>query len=211
MALVAIYKNPRVILTTYASPKQEQASKYIKCLSIILISYYLVTFTLTESLLLVFSTIMLMIGLILAILSRPQIILDNRKKVMSIMGGRDSTQNATIHPQFVDKIQVKVKSVKIPKELFKKTEEETAETDARKPKGKKNKINWYYTQIFIKDPKKKKSKALIETFELEDIVQAHYVAQLVAAFCNSKALDVQGKLLPVPNSHIPTKYLEDEE
>ncbi len=207
MPLEAVYKNPEVILTTSATPKQQNYSKYTKCLGVILIAYFLVTFTFTESLLLSMSVVTLLIALVLMILNRPRVVMNNVKKYLWVTGNRDSTQNFRIPPTMVERVQVKSKNFRSQKSKA----SENVPGAAENPEGFKNPNIWYYTQIHVKEQKgrKKKKHIIIDSFDIQDIVEAHYMAQLIAAFAGCKVFDVKGKRLPELNSNIPTKYLKE--
>ncbi|NIQ00145.1 MAG: hypothetical protein GWM98_06690 [Nitrospinaceae bacterium] len=66
---------------------------------------------------------------------------------------------------------------------------------------------WYVPQIMLRAPKKSKTRLVIKGFPLENIVQAHYVAQLIGAYTRAEALDFKGNPLPPLKTHIPTKFL----
>lgn len=205
MQLETEYKNPEVILTVAASGKQLDYVRYIKCTGLIMVSIFIAFFSGSESLLLSLSVVVLLIALILLILNRPRIILNSIKKTIRVNGNREGSQTMQIAPSMVDKIRVRTRTVKASR-WSKKPED----SDPKK-RGKRNLNTLYFTQLFLKNPKGKRqsSKAkIIETFELQDIVEAHYMAQLISSFTDAKAFDVQGKVLPSTVSHIPTKYLK---
>lgn len=205
MALETEYKNPEVVLTIAASDQQLDYVRYIKCSGLIMIAIFIAFFSGTESLLLSFSVVVLLIALIILILNRPEITMDSIKKTVRVNGKRDGSQTAQFAPNMVDKIRVRTRTAKASRWSKKK-----APTSLGKP-GKRNLDTWYYSQLFLKDPKGKRKSSktkVIETFELEDIVEAHYMAQLISSFTGAKAFDVQGKVLPSTKSHIPTKYLK---
>ena len=49
-------------------------------------------------------------------------------------------------------------------------------------------------------------KLVINCFPVEDIVQAHYTAQLLGTFCRTDAFDYKGSQLPILSTHIPTRF-----
>ncbi len=205
MPLETEYKNPEVILTVAASNKQLDYVRYIKCTGLIMISLFIAFFSGSESLLLSLSVVVLLIALILLILNRPKIILNSIKKTIRVNGNRDGGQTMQIAPSMGEKIRVRSRTVKAPRWS------KQPENSAPKKQGKRNLNTLYYTQLFLKNPKGKRQfskPAIVETFELPDIVEAHYMAQLLSSFTDAKAFDVQGKVLPSTVSHIPTKYLK---
>ena len=49
-------------------------------------------------------------------------------------------------------------------------------------------------------------KLIINCFPVEDIVQAHYTAQIIANFCRTDAYDFKGNQLPILSTYIPTRF-----
>lgn len=207
MHLETEYKNPEVILTIAASSQQQDYVRYLKCIGLLMITVFLVFFSGSESLLLSLSVVVFVIALIMLILNRPRVVMNSIKKFVHITGKRDGSENYHFPPNMVDKIRVRSRSVKSGKW-------NSPPRESGAPRGQKRHLDtYYYSQLFLKDPSKKarKKARIIETFELQDIVEAHYMAQLIASFTDSKAFDVKGKVLPSTNSHIPTKYLKEED
>lgn len=206
MHLETEYKNPEVILTLAASHQQQDYVRYLKCIGLLMITVFLVFFSGSESLLLSLSVVVFVIALIMLILNRPRVVLNSIKKLVHITGKRDGSENYHFPPNMVDKVRVRSRSVKSGKW-------DAPPRDGDVPQGQKRHLDtYYYSQLFLKDPSTKKKKArIVETFELQDIVEAHYMAQLIASFTDSTAFDVKGKVLPSTNSHIPTKYLKEED
>lgn len=206
MALETEYKNPEVVLTIAASDQQLDYVRYIKCTGLIMIAIFIAFFSGTESLLLSVSVVVFLIALIILILNRPEITMDSIKKTIRVNGKRDGSQTAQFAPNMVDKIRVRTRTAKASRWSKKSTP-----TGLPGKPGKRHLDTWYYSQLFLKNPKGKRKSSktrIVETFELEDIVEAHYMAQLISSFTDAKAFDVQGKVLPSTKSHIPTKYLK---
>lgn len=206
MPLETSYKNPEVVITTSATPRQVEYAKSIKCIGLILITYFLVTFTLEESLLLCLSLIVLLVALVMLILNRPRIAMNSVKKVVRV-SGRDASQSFQFAPNLVEKIVVKSRHIKPHRSLFGSSSQR--EDQAGDPN------TWYYTQMLIREPRAKKGKRrrggiALDSFELNDIVEAHYMAQLLSAFTGASAFDVTGKMLPPLKTFIPTKYLKQD-
>ena len=76
----------------------------------------------------------------------------------------------------------------------------------------KKRKNLYFPQLVVKEGDSSKKdgqaskKTYINCFILEDIIQAHYMAQLLASFTNSPAYDFKGKQLPPLKSYVPTRF-----
>ena len=207
MSLETEYKNPEVILTIAASHQQQDYVRYIKCIGLIMISIFVAFFSGSESLLLSTSVVVFLIALIILILNRPQITLNSIKKTIRVNGKRDGSQTLQFDPSLVEKIRVRTRTAKASRWSRKPTEAEKKGPG----KVKRHLDTYYYTQMFLKNPKGKRQKSkatIVESFELLDIVEAHYMAQLLSSFTGAKAFDVQGKVLPSTVSHIPTKYLK---
>jgi len=210
MPLETSYQNPEVVITTSATPRQEEFAKNVKCIGLILITYFLVTFTLEESLLLCLSLIVLLVALVMLIQNRPRISMNSIKKVVRV-SGRDASQSFQFAPNLVEKIVVKSKHIKPHRNLFGGNRTKTDGQSGQEA----DPYTWYYTQMLIKEPRAKKGKKrkggiALDSFELNDIVEAHYMAQLLSAFTGASAFDVAGKMLPPLKSYIPSKYLKQD-
>ena len=64
----------------------------------------------------------------------------------------------------------------------------------------------YVPQLVLKGLKGGGKKLVINCFPVEDIVQAHYTAQILATFCRADAFDFKKNQLPVLSTHIPTRF-----
>lgn len=186
MALETAYKNTEVVLTTKLTPGQKNTSKYFKCLAVILATLFLVTVELEDFLLLTLCTVALLWLLGMKAMARPQIIMDVDKRSIRLTNSFNFWKKKTILPKQIARITVVA---------------EEADKGKRKPTGP------YRPQLVLKSEKKQKDKTLIDGFELSDIVEAHYAAQLIAAFARQRAYDIKGNVLPSLKSVIPTKYL----
>ncbi len=194
MSLKAIYKNPEVILTTEIDARHQKVTKAIRVLAILMITLYLVYFSFSESLLLSLSTLILTTGLVLSVMARPKVILNSIKNKVEVFGVRDASQKKEFQPNQIAKILVRTKKVKSSKGLFDKNH------------GSKKKNHWYVAQIHTKPAKALGKTTAIDCFELEDMIEAHYMALIIATFSKVTAYDVHGKPMEPLKSHIPTRY-----
>jgi len=64
----------------------------------------------------------------------------------------------------------------------------------------------YVPQLVLKGFKGGGKKLIINCFPVEDIIQAHYMAQLLANFCRVDAYDYKGGQLPILSTFIPTRF-----
>ncbi len=195
MLLSTFYKKPEVILTTVRSSKHLEQLKAVKCIGMILITYYLTTFEFQNSLLLSFSTVLLLIGLTMTVLTRPQVVLDGYKNNMEITGSREFSHKIRLDPSTVTRVQVQTRS----------------DRKAKTGKNRKGKV-LYFPQVVLKNKNNKNGKVKsIDCFELEDLNQANYAAALIAAFTRKQAYDSRGKAITPLGSYIPTRFVEGEQ
>jgi len=186
MALETAYKNTEVVLTTKLTPGQKKTAKYFKCLAVILATFFLVTVEMQDFVLLTSCTVAVLWLLGMKALSRPQIIMDVEKKNIRLTNSFNFWSFKTVVPKQIARITV----------------------SAPDPgKGRRKKSGPYRPQLVLKNEKNPHKKTFVDGFELNDIVEAHYVAQLMAAFTRQRAYDIKGNVLPSLKSVIPTKYL----
>ena len=127
-------------------------------------------------------------------------VMDNNLEIIDLP---NTAQKRFVNPKKVERVMIQTK----PNPEWEKIKEFT--------KDKKRK-NLYFTQLVVKEGDTSKNKdrkdlnpakkIYVNTFILEDIVQAHYMAQLLAAYTNSHAFDFRGKQLPPLKSYVPTRY-----
>ncbi len=194
MSLSTLYKKPEVILTTAKTSKHLEQLKVVKCIGMILITYYLTTFEFQNSFLLSVSTVMLLIGLTMTVLTRPKVVLDGYKNNMEISGSREFSQKIMLDPASVARVQVQTRN----------------DRKIKIGKNRKAKV-LYFPRVVMKskNPNGGKGKT-IDCFELEDLGQANYAAALIAAFTRKQAYDFRGKAITPLGSYIPTKFVEGE-
>ena len=188
MHLETLYKNPEVVLTTRLTDGQKKGAEYLRCLTVILIAIYLISigavgfFTLSIITLIAFAVGRAMVY------SRPRIVMNKKKKTLSIKLNSKFGKATQLSPFLLERVVVESK---------------------KGPRGKKD-SKIYFPRLIVKNKDKPGKKIFLNGFELDNIVEAHYVAQLVAIFANCRAFDVRGKVLPELKSHIPAKYLSEK-
>ena len=186
MALETSYQNTDVVLTLRLTSGQQNLIRYFKCLTWILVTLYLVTVSLGLFLLLTILTLAAYFTVAQWIRVRPQILLNTEKRVIEM---RDSVwywKRHVIHPKEIQRIAVSLQT---------------------RSAGRGSEERIYRPQIILKNPKNPAKRETIDCFPLDDIVEAHYAAQLMAAFTRARAYDIKGNVLPMLRNYIPTKYL----
>ena len=185
MALETVYKNTEVVLTTKLTPGQKKTAKYFKCLAVILATLFLVTVEMQDFM--VFTTIMVAVLWLLGMkaMARPRIILNTVKKSIRLTDSFKFWQYQTIVPKQIARITV---------------------TSEASGKGQRGSSGPYRPQLVLKNAKNPHKKTFVDGFELNDIVEAHYAAQLLGVFARQRAYDIKGNVLPSLKSVIPMKY-----
>lgn len=64
----------------------------------------------------------------------------------------------------------------------------------------------YVPKLVLKGFKGGNKKLMINCFPVEDIVQEHYTAQLLATFCRTDAFDYKGSQLSIISTFIPNRF-----
>lgn len=182
MPLETEYINPNVILTTRVSPKLRDWIKYIHCAGLILLTLFLSAYEFGSALWMVFPTAMLWGGVIWYLKRRPTIVLEGQDRKIQLAGLTKFGRAQSLPGKLVEKVTV------------------LADVEGRE-RGQ------YIPQLVLRSLKGKKKKLVISCFPLEDIVQAHYTAQLLASFSHADAFDFKGNTLPPLSSHIPSRFL----
>lgn len=186
MALETSYQNTDVVLTERLTPAQKNLVKYFKCLTWILITLYLVTVNLGVFLLLTVLTLAAYFTVAQWVQTRPRILLNTEKRLI----------------EMTDSIWVWKRRVIEAKEI-----QRIAVTLQTRPTGRGGEDRVYRPQIILKNPKNPAKRETVDCFALDDIIEAHYAAQLLAAFTRARAYDIKGNVLPMLRNYIPTKYL----
>ena len=199
MPLKTEYNNPDVILTTALTGFQRNLLKYVKCGSLIVITFFISALSLYIGVLLslaIWGVLILWTG---SITKRPEVIMNVLDNTLEIIDLPNTAQKRFVNPAKVERVMIQTK----PNPRWEKIKEHT--------KDKRLK-NLYFPQLVVKegDPSNKDGntakKTYINCFILEDILQAHYMAQLLASYTNSHAFDFKGKKLPPLKSYVPTRY-----
>jgi hypothetical protein len=175
------YINPEVILTTRVTPELQDRIKYVKCGALILITFFICVYGFSTA----FWWILLTLGLwgvaIWFLKRRPTIVLDARTRKIKLSGITRYGKSQTLPFTLVEKVTV------------------MADVAGRE-RGQ------YIPQLVLKSLKGGGKKVVINCFPVEDIVQAHYTAQILATFCRADAFDFKGSQLPILSTHIPTRF-----
>ena len=181
MPLEADYINPDVILTTRVGQELREIVKYVNCAGLILLTFFLSAYEFSTAIWWVLLTGGLWWGTIWYLKRRPTIVLAGRTRKVQLSGITKFSKAQTLPFNLVEKVTV------------------MADVLGRE-RGQ------YIPQLVLKGFKGGGKKLLINCFPVEDIVQAHYTAQLLATFCRTDAFDFKGNQLPILPTHIPTRF-----
>lgn len=186
MALETSYQNTDVVLTERLTRGQKNLARYFKCLTWILVTLYLVTLSLGMFLLLTVLTLAAYFTVVQWLQTRPRILLNNEKRVVEMQDSIWFWKRKVIDPKDIQRITVTLQS---------------------RPTGRGTEERFYRPQIILKNSTNPSKRVTLDCFPLEDIIEAHYVAQLLGAFTRARAYDIKGNVLPMLRNHVPTKYL----
>ncbi len=181
MPLETDYITPDVILTTRVTRKTKDIIKYVKCAGLILLTFFLSVYEFSTAIWWVFLTGGLWWGALWYLKRRPTIVLEGRTRKIQLSGITKFAKSQTLPFSLVEKVTV------------------MADVLGR-ARGQ------YIPQLVLKGLKGVDKKLVINCFPVEDIVQAHYVAQLMATFCRTEAFDYKKNQLPILSTHIPTRF-----
>ena len=181
MPLETDYINPDVILTTRVTHDFTDQVRYVKCAALILLTIAICFFGIGPA----FWWIMLIFGAWWGVLwylkRRPTIILDGRARKIKLSGITKFGKPQTLPHNLVEKVTV-------------------MEDVVGRARGQ------YIPQLVLKGFKGGGKKLIINCFPVEDIIQAHYTAQILANFCRTDAFDYKGNQLPILSTYIPTRF-----
>ncbi|MCF8721922.1 hypothetical protein [Nitrospina gracilis] len=182
MSLETAYQNTDVVLSKRLTRGQKNGVRYIRCLALIGMTLLLVTVDLIEFLL--YSGLIALVAWLLAkwICRRPRILLNTESRTLQMSNSFFFWKRRTYPAQQVQRVAVSL---------------ETG------PGGRR----FYRPQLVIKNPDKPAKPITVNCFDLHDIVESHYAAQLMAAFARVRGYDIKGNVLPGLKSCIPTKFL----
>ncbi|MEE8260013.1 MAG: hypothetical protein V3R14_03320 [Nitrospinaceae bacterium] len=181
MPLETDYINPDVILTTRVSQELKDMVKYVKCAGLILLTFFLSAYEFSTAIWWVLLTGGLWWGVLWYLKRRPTIVLEGRTRTVQLSGITKFGKAQTLPFNLVEKVTV------------------MADVLGR-ARGQ------YIPQLVLKSLKGGGKKLVINCFPVEDIIQAHYTAQLLATFCRTDALDYKKSQLPILPTHIPTRF-----
>lgn len=181
MPLETDYINPDVILTTRVSPEFKDQVKYVKCGALVLLTILICFFGIGPTFWLILLTLGAWWGALWYLKRRPTIVLDGRTRKIHLSGITKFGKSQTLPFNLVEKVTV-------------------MEDVLGRARGQ------YIPQLILKGFKGGGKKLIINCFPVEDIVQAHYSAQLLATFCRTDAFDYKGSQLPILSTHIPTRF-----
>lgn len=182
MPLETNYINPNVILTTQMSQQLKNRIKYVNCAGLILLTFFLSAYEFGLALWLSLAAGLIWGGVVWYLTRRPTIVLEGSDRKIQLIGITKFGKAQSLPGKLVEKVTV------------------LADIDGRE-RGQ------YVPQLVLRKLKGKKKKLVISCFPLEDIVQAHYAAQLLASFSRTDAFDFKGNQLPILSSHIPNRFL----
>jgi hypothetical protein len=181
MPLETDYINPDVILTTRETQNLKDMIKYVNCGGLILLTFFLSAYAFGTAIWWLILTGGLWWGALWYLKRRPTIVLEGRTRKIQLSGITKFAKAQTLPFNLVEKVTVMADIL-------------------GRARGQ------YIPQLVLKSLKGGGKKLVINCFPVEDIVQAHYTAQLLATFCRTDALDYKKNQLPILPTHIPTRF-----
>ena len=181
MPLETDYINPDVILTTRVTHEFKDTAKYIKCAALVIFTFLICVYGISDTIGWILLTGALWWGALWYLKRRPTIILEGRTRKIQLSGITKFAKSQTLPHNLVEKVTV-------------------MEDVLGRARGQ------YIPQLVLKGFKGGGKKLVINCFPVEDIVQAHYTAQLLGTFCRTDAFDYKGSQLPILSTHIPTRF-----
>jgi hypothetical protein len=181
MSLETNYINPDVFLTTRGTQELKDRVKYVNCAGLILLTFFLSAYEFSTAIWWALLTGGLWWGTLWYLKRRPTIVLEGRTRKIQLSGITKFGKGQTLPFNLVEKVTV------------------MADVLGRE-RGQ------YIPQLVLKGFKGGGKNLVINCFPVEDIIQAHYTAQLLATFARTEAFDYKGSQLPVLSSHIPTRF-----
>jgi len=181
MPLETDYINPDVILTTRGTQELKDMVKYVNCAGLILLTFFLSAYAFSTAIWWAILTGGLWWGTLWYLKRRPTIVLEGRTRKILLSGITKFGKTQTLPFNLVEKVTV------------------MADILGRE-RGQ------YIPQLVLKGLKGGGKKLVINCFPVEDIIQAHYTAQLLATFSRSDAFDFKGNHLPILPTYIPTRF-----
>jgi len=181
MALETNYISPNVILTTRVTQQLKDFIKYNNCVGLILLTFFLSAFPLMDAAIGLGVSGGLWYFLRWYLKKRPTIILNGRSKKVMLAGITKFGKPQDIPIKLIEKVTV------------------MADVEGR-ARGQ------YIPQLVLRGLKGSGKNLVISCFALEDIVQAHYMTQILATFSRADAFDFKGNELATLPTHVPTRF-----
>lgn len=181
MPLETDYINPDVILTTSVPPDFKNKVTYVKCAALIVLTFLICVYGPGDAFLWILLTLGAWWGALWYLKRRPTIVLEGRGRKIQLSGITKFGKPQTLPHNLVEKVTV-------------------MEDVLGRARGQ------YVPQLVLKGFKGGGKKLVINCFPVEDIVQAHYTAQLLATFCRTDAFDYKGSQLPILSTYIPNRF-----
>jgi hypothetical protein len=181
MALETDYINPDVILTTRVTQELKDQVKYTNCTGLIFLTFFLSAYVFSTAIWWVVVTGGLWWGTLWYLKRRPTIVLEGRTRKVHLTGITKFGKSQTLPFNLVEKVTVMADIL-------------------GRARGQ------YVPQLVLKGLKGGGKKLVINCFPVEDIIQAHYTAQIMATFCRADAFDFKKNQLPILPTHIPTRF-----
>ena len=181
MALETDYINPDVILTTRVTQELKDQVKYTNCTGLIFLTFFLSAYEFSTAIWWVVVTSGLWWGTLWYLKRRPTIVLEGRTRKIQLSGITKFAKAQTLPFNLVEKVTVMADIL-------------------GRARGQ------YVPQLVLKGLKGGGKKLVINCFPVEDIIQAHYTAQILATFCRADAFDFKKNQLPILPTHIPTRF-----
>lgn len=175
------YINPDVILTTRATLELKDKVIYIRSGALVLLTFLVFVFGISTAFWWIVLTGAAWVGALWYFKRRPTIVLDGRTKKIQLSGITKFAKSQSLPANLVEKVTV------------------MADVTGR-ARGQ------YIPQLVLKNIKGGGKKLIVNCFPVEDIIQAHYTAQILATFCRADAFDFRGSQLPILSTHIPARF-----
>ena len=175
------YINPDVILTTRVSHDFKDKVKYVKCATLLVLTLLVCFFGPIDAFGWILLTVGAWWGALWYLKRRPTVILEGSNRKIHLSGITKFGKSQSLPHNLVEKVTV-------------------MEDVLGRARGQ------YIPQLVLKGFKGGGKKLIINCFPVEDIIQAHYTAQLLANFCRTDAFDFKGNQLPILSTYIPTRF-----
>ncbi len=181
MPLETNYINPDVILTTRGTQELKDTIKYVNCTGLVFLTFFLSAYEFSTAIWWALLTGGLWWSALWYLKRKPTIVLEGRTRKIQLSGITKFGKAQTLPFNLVEKVTV------------------MADVLGRE-RGQ------YIPQLVLKGFKGGGKKLVINCFPVEDIIQAHYTAQLLATFARTEAYDFKGSQLPILPTYIPTRF-----